>query len=197
MHQSAVMHRRAPTNGADDERDPSLAHAARRLFGSYRALIEAAVARAGDASLRDAALHPTRGEYPTVEAVVEGIRARVRAGGSMLVADVTRDDGPLVRSAKRFCGGWHKAIRAAGLDPREVGAGVECHRGRRPRYPDAFSVLAEIRRRAHEDLPLNANAVQRGPDRDLSLLVAARLWFTQWEGALRAAGIDPASVRPR
>jgi hypothetical protein len=192
------FHKSAVDNGPDGVRDYAINDAACRFFGTYRKAILAAAKAEGDPGLRQAGIRPLRLTYADENAVVAEISRRAREGLTLFVNDLVKEDNALYRASRRYFPDWRAAIRAAGLSPDELGLGHEQRRGVRPRYPDAKSVLAEIRRRSKLGLPVNAHAVAAaGPEPDGPLLVFARRHFQKWENALRAAGIDPASVVSR
>jgi hypothetical protein len=100
--------------------------------------------------------------------VIAAIRQRQQQGLSM--RGVKDDDGSLFDAAVRYCGGWHKALVAAGL----------------PSKP---------KRRWTRDLVLTAvwawhqERLSKGWTRDSGLIHAAMKHFGSWRKALVAAGI--------
>jgi hypothetical protein len=99
---------------------------------------------------------------------------------------VTKEDASLASAAWNVFGGWDEAVRAAGIDPDEV-------RLQRAGWTKAL-VVGEILSRRRKGGRLNRSAVQR---EQTALASAARAMFGGWDAALRAAGIDPATVRMR
>jgi superfamily II DNA or RNA helicase len=91
----------------------------------------------------------------------------------------------VINRARRIFGSWDQALQAAGLDPDEV----------RPRRRwTRQSALEAIRDRKRKGLALNVAAML---NEDLNLKNASSWLFGSWNHALRAAGIDPNSVRVR
>jgi len=119
-------------------------------------------------------------------AILERIRQLVERGSDLSwTAVVHSPERALAATAVRSChfGSWQAALREAGVgDPSSV---------RRITRWDTEAIVATIRRRRVESLPLNAKAVERELP---ALFAAARRRFGSWNEALRAAGIDPATV---
>ena len=104
--------------------------------------------------------------------VIEAIREREQQGLSML--NVGRKDPSLSDAAFLYFGGWHKALRAAGLEPKV-----------RRRWSQE-TVTKEIQARHQHGLPMT-NLVKH----DCSLAAAAYAYFGSWNNALAAAGFEP------
>ena len=85
----------------------------------------------------------------------------------------------------RLFGSWDRALHAAGLDADEVN---------RYRKWNKDTIVFELRGRAKDHEPLNSGAVQRD---DPGLHAAAVRHFSSYDAALRAARLDPGSVRAR
>jgi hypothetical protein len=85
----------------------------------------------------------------------------------------------------RLFGRWDRALHAAGLDADDVS---------RYRRWDRNTVAFELRARAMDDEPLNSGAIQQD---DSGLHAAAVRHFGSYDRALRAARVDPESVRRR
>jgi hypothetical protein len=106
----AEIHRRRkeglPLAGFSTQ-DPALFRAARRHFGDW----QAALAAAG------IPLESRRSWSP--ESVVAAIQARQ----GLKLKGLWRSDPPLYHAAKRHCGGWFRALRAAGLPVPDVSGG--------------------------------------------------------------------------
>ncbi|MBI3987591.1 MAG: hypothetical protein HY343_11755 [Lentisphaerae bacterium] len=96
-------------------------------------------------------------------------------------------------AAKRHFRSWNTALRVAGFDLIKIR--MEMHRKRR-QYPDKAAVVAAIESRRNKGLPLNRGSL-KGKFENNALDRAAELYFGSWDKALRAAGIEPASVRLR
>jgi hypothetical protein len=154
--------------------EATLASAAYRYFRSW------------DEALRTAGFDPDehrrRGANWSRERVIIEIKAIRFAGGKLNHAAVGRSS--LSRAAVDLFGTWDDALRAAGLDPNEV---------RVYRKPWTRSdLIAEIRRKHTAGEPLNAKDVKP----DWIRRPACRL-FGSWDGALRAAGLEPRRIRRR
>ena len=134
-----------------------LCTAAKRAFGSWRQALEVAG-------------FPQPSPW-TSERVIQAIDAR-RARRLPLVG-IDRIDPPLYSAAKRYFGGWHNALRAAGLKPKP-----------QQRWSKR-SVLQAIHRRHEAGLPLS-----RVWEENTSLFDAAVRYFGSWEETLRAAGMQ-------
>jgi len=121
----------------------SLAAAAARVFGSWRAALAAAGVDPVQASRRrggggfrsedGSATHHGEtvvrarcrgrrnpGTRWSEEEILQAIAARLREMKLMNAAAVDEDDGPLYRVAKRRYGSWRSALLAAGLNPDEA-----------------------------------------------------------------------------
>lgn len=99
---------------------------------------------------------------------------------------ISKLEQPLTEKAKFFFRSWDEALRRIDLDPAKV------RRARPAKSLSRKEVIAGLRQRRREGLPLNSNAVAEA---DWHLSNAARLRFGGYEEALLAAGIDPALVR--
>ncbi len=126
-----------------------------------------------------------RGKYPTLEAVVDALRARHRAGLSLKQSQVILDDPPLKTAAYLRCDTWRKAIHLAGLEKeslREREASVR----KDAVYPSPEAVLATlaVRHRAHKGI--SQHVVSR---EDRPLKSAVYRYFGSWPAAMEAAGL--------
>lgn len=112
-------------------------------------------------------------------------------------------------TARKFCragfsifGSWSSALQAAGLDPAEVTL----------RYWTEQKTLRSIRMLHKHDVPLNVYALANNRSQKMNSILyettghrttgknlywAGKKNFGSWDNALRAAGIDPATVRRR
>jgi hypothetical protein len=150
-------------------------------FGSYRAAIEAAGI--------DYAQHLRRPRW-TKQRIIALIKQARRDGKDLHWSAVTRRGDELSRAAyaslqRRLFGGWDRALHAAGLDADDVSV---------YRTWDRNMVLFELKARKRDGEPLNSAALQ---DDDPALHAAAVRHFGSYERALRAAHVDPRSVRQR
>ena len=84
------------------------------------------------------------------------------------------------------------ALAAAQASDERRAAGQKAHVGSRSRQN--ATVIPSQRSRAQDDEPLNSGAIQKD---DSGLHAAAVRHFGSWDKALRAAKVDPASVRQR
>ena len=121
----------------------SLAEAAARVFGSWRAALATTGIDPEQASRRQcgvgsgsadgsrthhgetvARARVRRRRNPgtrwSEEEILQAIAARMRENKRMNAAAVDEDDGPLYRVAKRRYGSWRSALLAVGLNPDEV-----------------------------------------------------------------------------
>ena len=161
-------------------RQPLLSAAAYH-FGSYRA----ALARADI----DYAEHLRRPRW-TRQRIIGVIKHARRAGRDLHWSAVTRRRDELARAAfaslqPRLFGRWDRALHAAGLDADDV----SCYR-----TWDRNTVVFELRARQRDGEALNSAALQQ---EDAPLHAAAVRYFESYEAALRAAHVNPASVRRR
>jgi hypothetical protein len=159
----------------------SLVSAAAYHFGSYRLAIEAAGIDYAEISRRPRWTKP---------AIIRLIKAARRDGQDLHWSAVTRRRDELGRAAfaslqPRLFGRWDRALSAAGLDADDVS---------RYRRWDRNTVAFELRSRAMDDEPLNSGAIQRD---DSGLHAAAVRHFGSYDRALRAARVDPDTVRRR
>ncbi len=140
--------------------------AAKRIFGSWRAALEAA-----------GVPNPYAGRRSWTKAsVVEAILARQRSGQPLSYEEVARQAVPLISAGRAYFRGWNEALAAAGIDPETV------RRQRRPYTPE--EILDGLRQRDAAGQPLNRPG--RHPD---GLVRAAKRLFGSWADALRAAGV--------
>lgn len=159
----------------------SLVSAAAYHFGSYRRAVESAGIDYAEV---------TRRPRWTRQNIIQLIKDAKRKGQDLHWSAVTQRRDELGKAAfaslqPRLFGRWDKALSAAGLDADEVS---------RYRRWDRNSVAFELRARAQEDEPLNSGALQR---EDSGLHAAAVRHFGSYDAALRAAKVNPESVRRR
>src|SRR5687768_6555848 len=159
----------------------ALVSAAAYHYGSYRAAIEAAGIDYADVSRRP---------RWTKLSIIRLIKAAKRSGEDLHWSAVTRRRDELGRAAfaslqPRLFGRWDRALSAAGLDADDVS---------RYRRWDRNTVAFELRSRAMDDEALNSGAIQR---EDSGLHAAAVRHFGSYDRALRAARVNPDTVRRR
>lgn len=104
------------------------------------------------------------------ERVIGAIRERHRQG--LLTCGGRDHDRPLCAAARRYCGGWHKALMAAGLPSKP----------RRRWTPEL--VIAAMHAWQQKGL-----SITQAWNRDRGLAQAACRYFGTWRKALAAAGI--------
>ena len=163
------------------QRMQPLVSAAAYHFGSYRSAVE----KAGI----DYATVVRRPRW-TRPLIIGLIKNAKRKGDDLHWSAVTKRRDDLGRAAfaslqPRLFGSWDRALHAAGLDADEVN---------RYRKWNKNTIVFELRGRAKEHEPLNSGAVQR---EDPGLHAAAVRHFATYDAALRAAKLDPQSVRAR
>lgn len=152
--------------------EATLASAADRYFDSWADALAAAGV--------DPALWTLRVPAWTPKRVVQTIQQMHRTGLPVNHAAVRRNS--LSRAAVKIFGSWDEALRTAGIDPQTVRV------YRKPWTAD--ELIAELRRKHRCGEPLNAKDVRPNHIRR----PACRL-FGSWDGALVAAGLDPATIR--
>src|SRR5947208_8595842 len=162
-------------------RKQSLVSAAAYHFGSYRRAVE----RAGI----DYATVVRRPRW-TKQAIIGLIKTARRTDEDLHWSAVTKRRDELGRAAfaslqPRLFGSWDRALHGAGLDADDVN---------RYRKWNRNTIVFELRGRAKEHEPLNSGAVQRD---DPGLHAAAVRHFSNYDAALRAARLDPQTVRAR
>lgn len=168
------------------KREPSLTAMAVRFWGSW----DKALLRIG---LDPRAIRRARPSRSLTRAdILKAIRAR-HAMGLTLEADGMchgkNADARLYRWACRRLGGWPRALVAAGMDFAD-------HDGRQRMrtYRSRAEIMAAIRKRRDEELPLNARAVSTGARSDGALYVHGRREFGSWEKAVEAVGLRYAAI---
>lgn len=113
--------------------------------------------------------------------IIERIRELYEQGEDLSWRNVmTRLDPQLAAAAtkpKHF-GSWRKAIEAAGISYQEV---CRYHRW------DEQTIIRRVRELYEQGVPLNAKNIE---EHDISLITAARRYFSSWDKALQAAGLD-------
>ena len=121
--------------------------------------------------------------------ILDRIRERNKQGLSMKSMDCRtgpQSDWPLITRAVREFGSWREALNATGIESlRRVVVGK--------RFPDAQSVLEEIRQRHRKRLTLKSRDMPYASG-DSGLFRAARRFFGPWSKAVAAAGIIYESV---
>jgi hypothetical protein len=126
----------------------------------------------------------------TKAAIITLIKSAKRDGEDLHWSAVTKRRDELGKAAfaalqPRLFGSWDRALHAAGLDADEVN---------RYRKWDKNRIIFELKARWRDREPLNSGAIQR---EDPGLHAAAVRHFATYDGALRAAKLDPERVRER
>lgn len=158
-----------------------LVSAAAYHFGSYRAAVEKAGIDYSEFVRRPRWTKPH---------IIKLIKQAKRDGEDLHWSAVTGRGDELGRAAfaslqKRLFGSWDRALHAAGLDADEIS---------QYRKWNKDSIVFELRSRFREHEPLNSGAVQK---EDPGLHAAAVRHFGTYDGALRAAKVDPLKIRQR
>ena len=158
-----------------------LLSAAAYHFGSYRKAVEKAGIDYADVVRRP------RGTKPMI---IKLIKQAKRNDEDLHWSAVTKRRDELAKAAfaslqPRLFGRWDRALAAAGLDADEVS---------RYRKWDRESITFELRQRSASGEPLNSGAMQQ---EDPGLHAAAVRHFGNYDAAIKAARIDPATVRQR
>lgn len=159
----------------------ALVSAAAYHFGSYRQAVE----KAGIDY--DEVMRRPRWSKPLIIRLIKQAR---RSGEDLHWLAVSKRRDELGKAAfaslqPRLFGSWSRALHGAGLDADEV---------RRYRKWDAASIVAELKQRNADGDGMSSGALQR---EDAGLHAAAVRWFTEYDKALRAAGLNPSDVRER
>jgi hypothetical protein len=122
--------------------------------------------------------------------VIKLIKNAKRTGEDLHWSAVTKRRDELGRAAfaalqPRLFGSWDRALTASGLDSDEIS---------RYRRWDKDSIVYELRSRAREHEPMNSGTLQGA---DPGLHAACVRHFGTYDGALRAARLDPLKYRQR
>lgn len=126
-----------------------------------------------------------RGKSPnwTKDRILRAILRREIEGLPLSPKAVSRQQSGLYQAARGRFGGWHGALRAAGIDPVRVSQNRRWSRR---------SIIQRIRQLAREGEDLNSAAIQRSEPRLVGAVVRK---FASWDEALIAAGVDPQQSR--
>jgi len=150
-------------------------------FGSYRI----AVTQAG-IDYADIARRPRW----TKTGIIKLIKQAKRAGDELHWSAVCKRRDDLGRAAfaalqPRLFASWDRALHASGLDADDIN---------QYRKWTKDTVVAELKARHRDAMPLNSGAIQQD---DPSLHAAAVRHFAGYDHALRAAKLDPDKIRQR
>jgi hypothetical protein len=145
-----------------------LVKAATSHFGGWPAACEAAVPSYVPALRRW-----------TVDAVIDAIRIRHRAGKSVRSTDVAREDGSLVQAAQRLEIAWRDACRRAGVPARALKRLPE---RKRIRWNEA-RIVAHLREANIRGTLLLVNRFRSG------FVQAVQRRYGSWSAAMIAAGL--------
>jgi hypothetical protein len=159
----------------------SLVSAAAYHYGSYRKAVE----QAGI----DYAIVARRPRW-TKGLIISLIKQAKRDGVDLHWSSVTKRRDDLGKAAfaalqTRLFGRWDRALQASGLDADEVS---------RYRRWNRTSIVSDLKERSRESAALNSGAIQED---DPGLHAAAVRHFGSYDGALRAAQLNPTDVRRR
>jgi hypothetical protein len=159
----------------------ALVSAAAYHFGSYRKAVE-------KAGIDYTAV--VRRPRWTKQSIIVLIKDARRKDSDLHWSAVTKRRDELGKAAfaslqPRLFGRWDRALHAAGLDADDVS---------RYRKWDRNTIVFELRGRSREKEPLNSGAIQ---SEDPGLHAAAVRHFGSYDGALRAAKLNPDDVRRR
>jgi len=163
------------------KKNQALVSAAAYHFGSYRNAVE----RAGiDYSA------VTRRPRWSRQNIIQAIKDAKRKGIDLHWSSVTRRRDELGKAAfaslqHRLFGRWEKALAAAGLDSDEVS---------RYRRWDKSSIVSDLKELDADGSSLSSGALQT---EDPGLHAAAVRHFGTYDSALKAAKVDPSTVRQR
>ena len=159
-------------SSATVKRFKKLQWSARHLFGSW--------AEAFQAAGLEYKRRPAPPRWWTRKSVRQAIIERSRKGAALHAnALVTSQNTGLYAAGCHVYGSWDQALRAAGLNPREI---------RRYRVWTPEKILKAIRKEARSGQPLHYQALEK---RDVGLVDTARKMFGSWSAAVQAAGIHP------
>ena len=131
--------------------------------------------------------------YSDKEAVMRGIKQRIRKGLRVNYSSLNKDpdtkqrDVGLLRSGIEFWGSWKNALKAAGVDMEEA-------LKRKRKYQAQEDIINEIRARHKLKWPITFNKIMWGENRDCMLGIYGREYFGSWNNALKAAGFEPVDV---
>ena len=159
--------------------DIALLRATMRYYGSWREGVEAAGIDYESVS---------RYRTWTPERIIARIKELHTNGADLSWRHVsTRLDPQLAAAAtrKQHYGSWRSAVAAAGLDYSRI---------RRYREWTGNAIIHRLQEMHRQGINLNARHVEA---MDITLITAARRKFLSWEGALEAAGLDPAEIAVR
>jgi hypothetical protein len=159
----------------------SLVSAAAYHFGSYRKAVEKAGIDYAEV---------TRRPRWTKQLIIALIKKAYKDDADLHWSAVTKRRDELGRAAfaslqPRLFGSWDRALHGAGLDADEIS---------RYRTWNKSSIVFDLKALAKEGEPLNSGALQQA---DPGLHAAAVRHFGSYEKALKAANVDPMSVRRR
>lgn len=129
----------------------------------------------------------------TAELVAEEIRAIKSSGVIPSQAYVVKHRPDLYGAAQRYCGGFRKALVAAGEDPIAIAASSRLAATTRKVKWTRATILTTLRERKHSGFPINVDAMKR--DGLGGLLRAAKRGFGSYEKAVAEAGFSYADVR--
>lgn len=170
-----------------EDRDVALYMKARRIFGTWKATIEAAELNYENVNLRS---H----RYKTRKMVISEIKRRHDEDLPLRTTGVTSGkdkDNNLYIRGRHFFKTWKAAVEATGISYRSLSPV-------KGKYPTPEKLIAEIKRRHKKGLPLNVDAMRKGPHPDHALMTKANRTFGSWQKAIEVAGLNYKKVmKPR
>lgn len=129
----------------------------------------------------------------TSELVAEAIRGLRLSGVVPSQSYVVKHRPDLYGAAQRYCGGFRNALLAAGEDPKAVAISSRATAGVSKTKWTGATILATLRDRQHDGLPINVDGMKRAGLG--GLLHAARRTFGSYERAVEEVGLKYADVR--
>ncbi len=155
-----------------------LYHSAVKYFGGWKQAVEAAGFDYNEIRLQTF-------RHWSKSAIAKAIEERVGQGLTLNGFAVYLEDRGLYHAAKRYLGGWKKALRFAGIDLRTI--------FNPRRIWTKERVREEIIALHRNSIPLNHAALKKSGR--VNLMAAACVLFGSWRKAIRFSGLRYASVK--
>lgn len=115
--------------------------------------------------------------------VVREIRSLAERKAALNSGHIARNYPALAYAARKYAGGWEKAIAAAGLDYERI---------RRKNFWSRRRIVDRIRELAQEGKPLHVSHAERNYR---GLVGAATMYYGSWRKAIHAAGFDYGKIK--
>jgi molybdenum cofactor biosynthesis enzyme MoaA len=128
--------------------------------------------------------------YPDKEAVIQGIRQRLRKGLQLNRVSIHASKPSLAISGVDFFGSWDNALKAAGVNPELIHQALK----RKGKYATKQDIIREIRARYKRKWAINHADLYRGKNKNRYLAHCACKYFGSWNNALKASGFDPIKI---